>query len=305
MSINSQSIVGVARRYRAALSKWQRPLLVLAIAVFVVGIAWSLSRLDLTWSKVSLVALALDLFVGAPLLIALNALGLCISARILAVSISYRTAIAAVSVGALVNVLPVPGGAVARAVVLMQAGASTRASAGVILFQAFLWVGLAFMFASAALLRVQTLTGVGCAAFGMAGIAVSLGWLIWRAGLRLALAALAMRLVALTLLVGRVLLAFMAIGAPISPADAALFALANILVAAAAIAPGAIGMSQALSAGLALLVAIPPEEAFVAMALNQVVSLVMSGGVFLAISAIMIGRVSEPRSTDVNLKRRG
>jgi len=262
---------------RKAAARWRVHLIVAAAALFAVGLGVSIGSLDLTWNQVAIGPALLILGGLGPLTLVTASLSLQLSATAVGRQIGFRDGLSVSAVGSIAELLPLPGGAMVRGAALMRAGAGVRDSTWIVMLTAVLTLSMATALGSAPLIAAGSGLGYLFLAAGSGGTLVSVVWIARRARTSLALAMVALRLVILVLGVARVSAAFAAIGLAIRPIEATLFVISSALGSAVSIVPAGLGISEAIAAALALLVAVPPAAAFVAVALNRILGLFVSG----------------------------
>ena len=172
--------------------------------------------------------------------------------------------------------LSFPGGALVRGAAMMSHGSGAASAAAHVTVNAVLWIACAAL-AAAFSLGITNPVAMTIGAGGLTGVVGCSWWLATRAGIGVALAALALRMIGLVFAGLRLLAAFMAIGIVTGFIDLYPFVFATILGSAASIAPGGLGISEIVAAGIATLSTIPPEAAFVAVGLNRVIGFAVSG----------------------------
>lgn len=262
---------------RKVTARWRVHLIVAAAALFAVGLGVSIGSLDLAWNQVSIGPALLILGGLGPLTLVTASISLRLSATAVGRQISFRDGLSASAIGSIAELLPLPGGALVRGAALMRAGAGIRESTWIVTLSAVLTLSMATALGSAPLLAAGSGLGYLFLVAGSGGTLVSVIWIARRARPSLALGMVALRLVILVLGVARVSAAFAAIGFAIRPIEAALFVISSALGSAVSIVPAGLGISEAIAAALALLVAVPPAAAFVAVALNRILGLFVSG----------------------------
>lgn len=273
---------------RKAAARWRVHLIVAAAALFAVGLGVSIGSLDLTWNQVSTGPALLILFGLGPLTLVTASISLQLSATAVGRQISFRDGLSVAAIGSIAEMLPLPGGAMVRGAALMRAGAGVRESTWIVTLSAVLMLSMATALGSAPLIAAGSGVGFLFLVAGSGGTLVSAIWIARRARTSLALAMVALRLVILVLGVARVSAAFAAIGLAIRPIEATLFVISSTLGNAISIVPAGLGISEAIAAALALLVELSPAAAFVAVALNRVLDLIVSG-IFAFLLACMPG----------------
>ena len=117
-------------------------------------------------------------------------------------------------------------------------------------------------------------------------------WLTRKSSSKNAAGILALRLVGVALSGLRLTCAFYIIGQTIHYADAFPFAFASILGTASSLAPAGLGISEALAAAIATLSGIGSAAAFLAVGINRIVG--------IAISGILTGIISLRSARDGN-----
>lgn len=270
-------------------ARWRLPLTLMAAALFAGGLFFSIRFLGLTLAQTSLGPALLILAVLGPLSLGSGAVGLQMLARALGRRIGFFDALSATAVGALTELLPIPGSALVRGAALIRAGAGLGESAWIVTLTAIFSLAMSAALAGAALIANDNLLGYGLFSAGAAGSLVCVIWIARRAGPRLALAMFALRVVNLVLIAARIVFSFAAIGVSVGPLEAALLALSPVLGSTTSIAPAGLGVSEMIAAALATLVAISPAAAFTAVALNRVLGLVCCAA-FALVLVRRIGR---------------
>lgn len=272
---------------------WRGALLAAAAALFSVGVGLSVSALKLSWDQIALGPLLLILVLLGPLTLALASVTLQVTAWAVGRRIGFREGVAVSALGSIAELLPVPGGAMVRGAALLRAGARLAESTWVVTLTAGLTFSMSAVAGSAPLVAGGSVVGYLFLAAGLAGTGVATGWIACRAGLRVALAMIVLRVGSLGLAVIRVSMAFAAISMAVGPIDAALFVIGTTLGQAVSIVPAGLGLGEGLAAALALLIDVPPAAAFVAVALNRILGLVVSGALSLVLLGVPLWRKAD------------
>lgn len=251
----------------------KKPFTIVIGTLFLVGLIWSFNAMSIGPSRLHYLPALVTFVVMGPIGIAYGAIGLTLLARIAGTRISFGSAWSTAGYAQLAESLPIPGGAIVRTLALNKAGSNTLKSAALVTGAAILWVAMSMVGAGIALLRQEHFAAAIFLVAGCAIILPILGWMIVRAGLGIALQMLSHRLLGLLLMCVRMLLAFAIIGMTV-PFDTALFfSFANIAGSASSITPAGLGIGEAIAAAMAGLVQVAPAAAFLAIALNRIVSL--------------------------------
>lgn len=262
-----QPALASLKRHRARL---RIPLLVLALAIFVGGAALSIDRLALKPSDIVLAPLVLLALGVVPAAIAYSSINMMLMGKAVGAPIGFVEGLRISVFAQVAELLPIPGGAIVRTAALMNRGAGTLRSTGVVLAFALLWVSVAAVGGGLALLDTG-IAGQGLLVVGLAGSIGICAWLTNRFGWRIALPALGLRLFGIALVSVRTVLAFAAIGLALGWSDSLAFAFGIILGSAASIVPAGLGIGEGISALLAVPLSVAPEAAFLAVGLARLV----------------------------------
>ena len=269
-------VVAMVQSLRSGIARYRTPLYIVCAGFFLLGIGVSANRLNLALSDLAFSYIAISAFIVVPASMIYGALNFMIMARGAKVSVPFGKSLKISCVAAFAEFLPVPGGAIVRGGALMREGSGALDAGMHVTVNALLWIACAAVAACLALGVTQPIAlaiGLG----GIAGVLACTAWLAMRAGLGIAMAALAMRLVGLGIAGARLAMAFLAIGIAVPLLDLYPFVFATIAGSAAAIAPGGLGISEIIAAALATLSTIPPEAAFLGVGLNRFIGLLVSG----------------------------
>ena len=272
----SNRLIDRAQEVHRLFAIWRTPIFMVCAIVFAAGLWLSASRIEITLSDVSFGYIALSALVVIPVSMIYGALNFMVMARGAGVSVPFGKSLKISCVAAFAEFLPLPGGAIVRSGALMREG-SRAIDAGIhVTINALLWIACSAVVAWVALgLAHPVAIAIGTA--GMLGVFGCSFWLATRSGWRVAFAALGMRIIGLGIAGARIFTAFLAIGLSVGLLDIYPFVFAAILGSAASIAPGGLGISEAVAAALATLSTIPPEAAFIGVALNRIIGFVISG----------------------------
>lgn len=263
-----------AARHTAA--RFRTPIFALCAALFLGGLTYSASTLDLRLSDLEPGYIALTALVIIPLSMVYGALNFMIMARGAKVSVPFGRSLKISCVAAFAEFLPVPGGAIVRGGALMREGSGALDASLHVTINALLWIACSAI-AAWLTLDMAHPVALSIGAGGVAGVAGCTAWLAMRAGWNIALAALAMRIVGLGIAGARIITAFLAIGVSVGFFEIYPFVFAAIMGSAASIAPGGLGISEIVAAAIATLSTIPPEAAFLAVGLNRIIGFGVSG----------------------------
>ncbi|WP_146180761.1 hypothetical protein [Thalassorhabdomicrobium marinisediminis] len=255
---------------------------VIGLAVLAFGAAWAVASLDLTWSVISPLHLALNLLVLTPALLGVAALSLKITAGAIGRDVPNVLALQVVSAANVAELLPLPGGALVRGAALVKVGAGVGEAARVVLLTALLTLGVTLALSGMALGALSDVILYWIAAAALAAVLVVFVLLSRHAALRYLVAMVMIRLVTLAVTVLRLVVASAMLGSSFGWIEAVLYSAAPTVGAAVGIVPAGLGVNEAIAAGLATLIAASPATAFLAIALNRALDLAVGAAMVLA-----------------------
>ena len=254
-----------------------------AFIAFTIGLMVASRSLGLDWNTISLRPVALITLLGA-LHLALASSSLQLTARTVGRQIGFRTGIAVSAMSNLAELLPLPGGAMVRGAALMRAGARLYESTSAVTVTALLTLSLTISAAGIPLIMAAPVLGYPVFTVGIVCTLGSAIWIARSATVFIIMAMITVRICAVFLSVARITAACAVIGIIVSPIDAAIFVGSAALGASLSIIPAGLGVSESIAAALAPLIDIRPSAAFLAVALNRIVGLALSGAIALAFS---------------------
>jgi hypothetical protein len=280
-----QPIGGMAKLKTFA-ARHRNALFAIALLVFVVGLTLAVRNLDVRPREFAWTPLLVNLLVSTPIAFLLTVWGLQLSARTIGHSIGFRRAIQATAFGTIAELLPLPGGVMARSAALAQAGASPLDIVHVLSMNALLWFGLIALMAGAAMgLARQPAAALVFTAIGLPAVIASLVSFRRRASLALLGTLLVQRLSSLAINVVRMLVGFAILRDALSPEEAMWLAAANSLGSFSSLLPSGLGVGEALAALAALAIAVPAASAFAVAAINRIFFLLVAGVCALPVMA--------------------
>ena len=257
---------------------WRRrlrlPLTLLGAAIFVTGLVWAVRVLGLRPADLAPLPALLILLVLSPANTAVAARTLQITGRAVGTALPFGAAFDICAIGALSELLPLPGGAIVRGAGLVRHGAAAAATTVMITLTSVLTLAMTSALAGLALAGFgRPALGAAVAAVAAAGLAITGALIARRAGLRALAAMLAIRLATIALTVLRLTAAFAALHLSAGLAEAALLTVSGTLGSAVAIVPAGFGINEAIAGAIAAIAAVSPAAAFLAVALNRVLGL--------------------------------
>lgn len=280
----------------------ERALLLVAAAGMVLAAVLALrdGRVDL--SQVQLAPLVLVATVGVPLTVVSNAAEYRLTARATGVAIPWWSALRTTLLATAANLLPLPGGPLVRLQALRQSGVAGGRATQVTLAAGISWIAVAAGVAAAGALVAGAAWGVvaplaaltlvsGGGAYALLSSAADRARVPFG---RIAAALVAVELLSVAAAALRLWLVLEAVGAPGGVPAAAVLALAGVLGTVVGVVPAGLGVREALSALLAVAVALPAATGFLISVVDRVVGLAVVAPV-----AMLLGlRRSGPAARD-------
>jgi hypothetical protein len=201
---------------------------------------------------------------------------------------TWRTSLEVTVYTVAANLLPLPGGVIARVTAMKAHGTSVGRSSLVVLLFIGIWGGLSFCWSGVALVFVDYVRlGAAATALGLALLCAS-GLVVahLRASRTLCLAVVVTRLAMLTLEVLRMMIAVRVLGSSIDFSGASVFVISTFLGIAIMIVPGGLGVREGVVALLSPLVSLDSAIGFLAVAVDRLARMI---GV-LGLAALMLLR---------------
>jgi uncharacterized membrane protein YbhN (UPF0104 family) len=257
---------------------WRRTILLVAALWFGAGVALSVYAdphrfSDLQWQPIVwLIAVAI------PITIALNSLEFTLSGRLIGTHIGFRSAMETTIIGGVANMLPLPGGIVVRVAALKAAGASFKHGSLTILFNTFLWFGVALVYAGA---WIAALAAIWLGSmFLAAGLAILIASFAitrqslkeWRVTMWLTLNKVGLVLIDAL----RIFLCLWALSAAGGFGQASVLTASSVIGSAVSFVPAGLGVREAVAALLAPVVGLAASSAFLATSLNRLIGLAVT-----------------------------
>lgn len=260
--------------------------LALALLLFVGGLIWSLKSVPDLDEQIRFAPLLLLLVIGAPIGTVLNSVEMYAISRIAGGPMSWRTSFELTVYTSAANMLPLPGGALAKLAAMKVHGVGYGRGTAMILLSSAIWGGLAFLYSGAALLwlgHADIATGFALAGFLLLALC-GFGFARFAHWRLVGLVAL-MRLISFPVEAFRYMLALIAVGASVGFVQSSIFVVASFIASAVVFAPSGLGVGESAAALLSSLIGISAALGFVAAALGRVVRL---AGLSLIVGALLL-----------------
>lgn len=268
--------------------KLRRLGIVVAAMIFIVGAIVSLrGRPEMLTGLES--TIWIWVFALVPFTVLSNATQFWLTARIAGLRPPVFKVLTVTLLSTAANLLPVPGGSVVRIMALKKPGQNFRQPIALTAFVAIIWLSISSLVAAACLflLRLNGLALIAVTLFTISGIFAKFAWPAGLSESRRWIAGLVLVQSFLVVVGGiRLWLCFHAIGEPINLQESLVLLFSSVVAALAGIAPGGFGLTEATAAGLAVLIGVAPDAAFIATALNRITGLMLIGPFAVLISLL-------------------
>jgi uncharacterized membrane protein YbhN (UPF0104 family) len=260
---------------------WRRIILLVAAFWFAVGVALSIRAQPDIFGSLQWQPILWLVVIAIPVTLALNAYEFVLAARLISQQVGFRSALETTIIGGVANMLPLPGGIMVRVAALKAAGASLKHGTSAILFNTFIWFGVAFAYAGAWVLALGAMwIGTAFLAAGLAILMISFAATFrllqeWRITMRLTVTKIGLVLIDAT----RIYLCLWALTAAGSFGHASVLTASSVVGSAISIVPAGLGIREGVAALLAPIVGLAASSAFLATSLNRLVGLAITAPV--------------------------
>lgn len=275
--------------------------LAVALLFFALGLVWAVKATPDLQRDFHFAPLLLLLIIGAPATTVLGATETYAVSRIAGGPMKWGTCFELTIYSGAANMLPIPAGGLTKLAGMKAHGVGYRKGSAMILLTFAVWGGLAFAYAGAALLlignaRIGTVFGIGSVV--LLALA-ALGFARFRQWQLVGVVAV-MRLISFPLEAFRYLLALMAIGSEATYLQSSILVVGNFIAATVVIAPGGIGITEAIVAFLASVAGIGAAAGFLAAAVGRIARYtglgLLAGGLFLFDTRFRVAALSDGHS---------
>lgn len=276
--------------------------LIFAVVFFIGGLVWSLKVFPFDLAKLKLFPVLIVILVGVPITIVLNAWEFLLSVHYNRRRSDLGFAIKVSIISTAANMLPLPGGTIARVSALSSLGVKVRKGITVNLLIALLWVGLALVYSGAWMFAHAD--DLYAASFVVAGVAVTLpaSFFLGRnsGSWSLAFKLIGTKTAMLVVDSARLLLCFLALGVSADFAQSSALSLSGVVGSAVSIVPAGLGVREAAASALSTLVGLSLSAGFLVTALNRMLGL----ATVLPIATVLSRREMKQSSKTANTRNR-
>ena len=256
--------------------------LVISIAMFVAGLIWSLQAFSGSGHTLKVWPLAILFFVCVPLTTVLNTAEFQVMSRMAGSRVGWPQSFEITIYASAANMLPLPGGMIARVAALKAHGATVRFGSLIVVLFAGIWGAIAFCYSGI------WLAALGHQMLGVLFVAAGIGFLAMlsivairiKPQIPLILYAFVIRVSSLLVDVLRQMLAIWAFGIFVEFGEASVFSVSTFVGNAVSIVPAGLGVREIVVAAMSSLIALPVAIGFLSAAVNRAVG--MGGLITLA-----------------------
>lgn len=255
--------------------------------ILLAAAAFSWWRLGLSIAAINWPALVLSAAL-VPLSVVLTAWEYGLVAFVNRIRVGFRDLVAVTVVGAVANLLPLPGAAAVRLNDLIARRGKASGAIGATGAAGSLWLGWSLVVAGVALLIAdQPWLGVLLAIGG--SVLVFLSWVLVKttagtAGSTWLLKGSSIELASLAVGVARIWLTFTALGIDVTIVQAGVLVVSGAIASTVSIVPGGLGIRELIAGLLAPLVGVAATAAVLAVAVARVVGLLVQAPIALLIT---------------------
>lgn len=253
----------------------QKLIFIVAALFFLISLIYALNAFPTSISELKLRPMLIVIAFGVPAMLLLNSAEYWLSATFNKKRPSLRDCIEITIIARAANMLPLPGGTIARVAALKSLGVSVKEGVRINLFLAFLWLGLSFIYSSVWMLTViesaYTVIFFGVGVFVLSATVIYL----FRKSRDIKFVVLALGTKTLSLVVdsAKIMFCFHALGISATFAQASSLSVSSVLGSTVSIVPAGLGIREAAASVLAKMVGLSLSEGFLAVALNRILSM--------------------------------
>jgi hypothetical protein len=270
------------RRLKEHSNRFQAYYFSFGLIIFFGGILWSVRSLEVSTAHIGIFPLVLNAIVGAPIAIAVNAVGLVISSRVLLQTISFSDAFRVTALGTAGNVLPLPTGFVLHSNALASRGASTSSAIGIVLLGQLAAIALCAIAIGALFESELGQLRYALLGLGLFLLIITSAIVFSKAGFSIAVGFVLLRAIRILVMILRLQLCFLMIGLSVGVDQSAVLAASAIVGTTLAVIPAGFGASELFAALAASSVSVSAAAAFLAVAINRITTLLVAGSLFAA-----------------------
>ena len=249
----------------------------IATIIFIAGAYWSWQAVALDWHSVRIIYLLAMVGIAIPVIIVANILELYYASRLVGGTLGLAACMKVSILSSAANLLPLPAGPMMRGAAVADNSGSAKSGAVAVLYPALVWLAIGFVISAGAMVWV----GAGIWALAFAGVGLILLVLCIGIVRRSKLQPSPARRIFVVKLVGvlfdavAVLLALRLIGETATIAQAFGLAAAGPLGAAVSVVPSGLGIREAASSALGVIVGLSAAQAFLAPSVYRIVYMVV------------------------------
>lgn len=274
----------------------KKVIIILTVLFFLVSLSYALYVFPTSLSELKIQPMLMVMAFGVPAMVLLNSAQYWLSAAFNGKNPSLRDSVEITIIARAANMLPLPGGTIARVAALKSLGVSIRDGVSINLLLAFVWLGLSFIYSSVWMATIiesiYTLIFLG---IGVCILLPTVIYLLYMSGKpKYVLLVLGTKTLMLIVDSAKILLCFYALDISANFAQASALSVSGVLGSAVSIVPAGLGIREAVASILAKMVGLSLSAGFLAVALNRILSM----SVILAVSFYLSRRTLSASHTE-------
>lgn len=254
----------------------RRMILFAAFCIFSIGIFISLRSFPGEVGDIEYQFAVFNLVILTPISIFLLAVDFVLQCRFAGARIGFYRALEVTIVGSAANILPLPAGAAIRVAAVKGHGGKLSSGLYSILLFSVLMLCVGLLYSGFWMLSINTTVAISLIAVGLLLFAPSVLYMKLSSqekSIKFLSSVIFIKIFQIVISVSRIHLSFLALGFPVSYAQAASFVVSGALGTIIWIVPGGIGVRELFSAAMAPVVGIDPSAAFLAVAISWLIFL--------------------------------
>ncbi len=248
---------------------------ILAVLFFLVSLIFAIRAFPSNISDLRPWPMIMVAIFGVPAMLLLNSAEYWLSAVFNNKRPSLRDSIEITIIARAANMLPLPGGTIARVAALKSLGVSVKDGIGINLLLAFLWLGLSLIYSGVWMWSiVKSDYTIYFMSLGIFVLLPTTIYLFHRSrDFKFIFLVVSTKTLSLIVDSAKIFLCFYALGITATFAQSSSLAVSGVLGSAVSIVPAGLGVREAVASLLASMVGLSLSSGFLAVALNRILSM--------------------------------
>lgn len=253
----------------------KKVIFVLAVLFFLISLIYALQVFPTSISELKLRPMLMVAALGVPAMLLLNSAEYWLSAVFNGKRPSLRDSVEITIISRAANMLPLPGGTIARVAALKSLGVSVKDGVSINLLLALLWLGLSLVYSGGWMWTIiESDYIVYFFGLGLCILVPTTIYLFQRSrDFKFVFLVVGTKTLSLIVDSAKILFCFYALGISASFAQSSSLSVSGVLGSAVSIVPAGLGVREATASLLATMVGLSLSEGFLAVALNRIISM--------------------------------